>query len=267
MQDEEVHAHRAVLARDIAVGIQVHRRAALVGDAVGHREHVLVVDGDDAGEDKALAIVPAQGDGIAGAQHLAGRQLPVAVLARHVVAADPAEFGIVRIVGALGRQQHDLRALGIDRVVIFLQAQVIQARAAQQDRTVHHRGVDIDARAADFQRGRQRHVGRARRHAGQARRRGVGGGAGGGRLGLGLLGQFGLARLFGLHRRCGDEILPEEQHRSRQRDGEKDILLIVHLGPKDATNVCGERDRSPTNRRARKWDGSAPAALQSATVP
>ena len=91
-------------------------------------------------------------------ENLAAGLDPVAVLARHIVAADPAELRIIGIVGALGGEQHDLRALGVNRVVVFFQAQMIQARALEQDRAVHHRGVDVDARAAHFQRRGQRHA-------------------------------------------------------------------------------------------------------------
>ena len=47
-------------------------------------------------------------------------------------------------------------------------------------------------------------------------------------LGLFLTRQRGLARLFRLHRGGGDKILPDEQHRRRQEDGQENILVVVH---------------------------------------
>ncbi len=256
MQDPAGDGLGNVLARDIAVREQIHRRAALVGDAVGDREHVFVVDGDGAGEDQAMAIVPAQDHRMARRQDAAIHLGPFTAVIGHVGGADPAELRIIGIVGALGGQQHDLRRFGIDRVVILLQAQIVDARALEQDGAVHHRGVDRQALAADLQRRRAAHMAAGVGDGGQfaCRRRGRG-------L-LHLPGKLGLARLFGLHGRRGDEILPQEQHRGGQRDGQKDVFVAFHdLLMSAWANVSdGGRDRSRTSRPARKRDGSATAA-------
>ena len=48
------------VAQDEPVGLQRRGRAARIDDRVGDREHVFVVDRDDALEDEARAVVPGQ---------------------------------------------------------------------------------------------------------------------------------------------------------------------------------------------------------------
>ena len=200
------------------------RPAGIVGDAVGDAEHVFVVDGDDAGEERAMAIVPGQCHRMAGRQRARALLLPDALVVGHGCCADPAEFGVIRIVGALGREQHDLRALGVGGLAIFLQAQIVELGALELDRAVQHRGVNRHALAARFQRGVARHmVGAAPCPARRGRP------ARQSRDGFFLMRQHGLTRLLGLHLRRGDEILPAEQHQRRQRDGEKIFLLMPFM--------------------------------------
>ena len=182
---------------------------------------------------------------------MAGRQgarsflFPDTLVGRRI-RADPAEFGIVGIGGALGRKQHDLRALRIQRLAIFLQSEIVELGALERDRAVEQRAVDRHALTAGFQRRRAGHVCGRSRHARHVRgfRRGL-------RLRLYLMRQRGLPRLIGFHLRGDHEILPAEDHQRRQGDGEEHIVAIAVHEPIFTREDVWGRDRNPTSRRAR----------------
>ncbi len=220
-------AGRHAVARHQRIGIKRRRAAGLVQHAVADREHVLVVDLDAPREDQAMAIVPAQHHRMARRQHRAARQRPHRVVVRQRLAyalrIGPAEIGEIGEVRALRRQQHDFRAPGVGGVVIFFQAQIVEPRALQQQRSVEVRGVDLDARAARRQRLGARDMRRqaslrdrnaGRRHGGMLRR---------------PLGHR-AARLGRLLRRAADEELPGKEDHDRQhgRDDEIAVVAAVH---------------------------------------
>ena len=158
-------ARRHAVAHHQRIGIKRRRGGRLVLDAVGDGEHELVVDRDLAREDEAMAVVPLQRHRLARREHRAALQRPHRVVVRqrlvHARRIAPAEIDEIGIVGALGRQQHDLRALLVGGLVIIFQAQIVEARALQHQRAVDRRRVDLDARAA----GPQRHIARQMRRA------------------------------------------------------------------------------------------------------
>ncbi len=250
MQRRHVSGLERALRRAVAhhqrIRIERRRAAALVRHMVGDGEHVLVVDADIAREQKAVAVVPLQRHRLARRQRRAALELPRRLVVGqrlvHAGRVGPAEVDEVRIGSALGRQQHDLRALLVGGLVVILETQIVEPRALQQQRAVDRRRVDLDARPARLQRLVARQVRRRRPAAGTV----PGVAAGRCRPGLFLV-QQGLARLLGLHGGGGDEVLPAEQHGGRQDDGKDQIaIVVVHQKP-----IGAERGRSPTNRRAR----------------
>jgi hypothetical protein len=68
VEDEVGRRLLAAVTGDEAIGGQRRGRLARVLDGVSHREQELVVHGDHAGEDEALAVVPGQRDGRVGRQ-------------------------------------------------------------------------------------------------------------------------------------------------------------------------------------------------------
>ncbi|MNQ40924.1 hypothetical protein D3C85_545860 [compost metagenome] len=123
------------LALDATIGGDGDRLAAQVGDGVGDGEDVLVVDGDDAREAQALAIVPGQLDRGGRRQGRALGQGPGRVrtgnAAGHVGAA-PAKLGEVGVLHALRAEQLDRGRILVQRLFVVSQIQVIDARALQR---------------------------------------------------------------------------------------------------------------------------------------
>ncbi len=124
---------RLTPAGDEAVRIERDRVGALVSPPSRGRKHVLFVHGHDALERQALAVVPGQGHGHAGGQGLAVGGPDRLAVRKLCIGADPAEFGIVGRLGPGRGEQHDLRALGVDGLVVVFQRDVIDARALQVD--------------------------------------------------------------------------------------------------------------------------------------
>ena len=234
---------RAAVAGDEAVGLQGHGRRAAVLDRVLHREHELVVDRDRAAEDQTLLVLPGQGDRAAGSQRsLVGRPHRILVRQAARLRADPAELRVIGVLGAGGRQEHDDRALGIDGLAVVLQGHVVDAAAAQVDGAGDGGSVDGDARRAGEgcltslnswsrrrARNRSRHGGRGAtglaRACGRIRCVGID------LRGLRLL--RGLPLLFGLGSR--KEVLPAQQDRQRQGDGDDEVFVIfTHGNVRDA---------------------------------
>ena len=148
------------VTRDQRERIERDRLFGLVLDRVLHSEEIIVVDRDLALEDEPLAVVEAE-------RHRRGRRqlraisLPerfrigqVELLAG---GRDIADLGVEGMRGARGRQKLDRRALGVDRLVIFLQPEIVDASALEGDRAGQAGGVDGQAGA-----GRQRLVARFR---------------------------------------------------------------------------------------------------------
>ena len=143
-----------------------------------------------------------------------------------------------RVAAPLRREQHDDRALGVDRLVIIFQRDVVDASALQRDRAGDGGGVDGDALALG-----ERGVARLRRGFGVdgllrpsllGGGRGLIGGVLRGRLGLlrgggpRLLGDL---RLFLLPVELGEgvEKIPAGDHQHRQAGRDEDILrILVH---------------------------------------
>ena len=96
------------------------------------------------------AVVPGQGHRVRRGQRRRPR-LSIAsrgpgTLTVPGIGGDPAEFGEIGVRRSGRRQQHDLRALRIDRLVIGGERQIVDAGAGQIDRAVQSRRVDLDAR-------------------------------------------------------------------------------------------------------------------------
>ena len=146
VQDIEAQDVRRAGARDQAVGRQRHRHAAVVEHPLGHGEHVVLIDLVDPLEAQALAIVPGQRDRPGRGQHLAvGSPEGIAPGQAHV-AAGPAEVGEVGVLVTARRQQHDLRAVALDRLPVLGQHQVVDAPGGERDRTAQRRVLDPDPR-------------------------------------------------------------------------------------------------------------------------
>ena len=141
---------RLAVARHQRIGEQRHIARAGILHRVSHAEHILVIDRNRAGEDEALAIVPGEGHRL-GARQCGCIGAPQRVGARHVQAAarlaDEAGVHIVGIGRGGRREQLDDRAVGVHRLAVGLQGDVIDATALQGDRALQAPGVDGDARA------------------------------------------------------------------------------------------------------------------------
>ena len=221
-------------ACDPSEGRDGHRRRAVVGDIVGHRDHVLVVDGDLACERQPGAVVIGQRHRRGGGQLGVGRRRPFGRRAGQGAGlgrADPAEFGEIGIRTAARRQEHDRRARRVDRLVIVAQADVVDAPAGQVDRAGYDSGIDRHAlglgqRLVAGLR-RRLHACRARQRSGRLARGRRGGRRIGRRLVLRhLLGRF-LLLAGPLDLRPGDEELPAEQDDHRQHDRQDEIAVVV----------------------------------------
>ncbi len=226
-------------ARHASVRRQRHRHAAGIGHPVGDAEHVPRVHRDRAREREPRAVVVAERHRRRRRQFRAGGRRPYRVRTGRGSAplgSDPTELGEIGIRGAARREQHDRRALVVDRLVVVVQPKVVDAAAGEIDRAGDAIRGDRHARRA-----RQRLVPRQRRLAIDAARRRPGGGrrAACGRrvrrllrrllIGELLLGGLFLARALELG--AGEEQLPCEQHRERHDDGDEEVAIIWHPKP------------------------------------
>ena len=139
MQDEEIlQIVGKTVARHDAVGRQPHVGAGSVLDVLGDAEHEVLVDRYGAAEDKAVAVVPDEGDGAADPEGFAAFQLPRRVGAGHVVEAQiacwrPAVERIIRLRAAGGGEEAHDRGVVLERFVVFTKRQVIDAPAPKRD--------------------------------------------------------------------------------------------------------------------------------------
>ena len=117
MADEEIlQIVGQAVARDDAVGPELHRSIGIVLNRLRDRKHVIFIDADLAPEGQASAIVPNKRDGRVGRQGVAAFNLPIGVRARHVLQAQIARRrpAIKRVIGlrpARGGQERDIRAV------------------------------------------------------------------------------------------------------------------------------------------------------------
>ena len=123
-----------------AKGCTVAGRAAGVHDRIGEREHVLVVDRDDALEDEARAIVPGQRHRLIGGQGFAvGGPDGVEIGSLGAARADEARLGPIGVRRAGRREQPDVRALRVDGLAIVLEDDVVDLAALEIDRAADAR--------------------------------------------------------------------------------------------------------------------------------
>ena len=247
MQDVASGGVRRAGAVDEREGRQRHRLGAGIGDALGDREHVVVVDRDHAGEAQPLAVVPGERDRMAEREG-GGRSLPHRVGPRHLdlrVGGDPAFLGVVGAGLARGREQADVVALGIGGDVVVAQHDVVDGGALERDRALEARARHRDAGTRDHRFGVGLGGDRCAGARGRRRRRRVGAGAhgvgAGGRGGVAgspgcpagsglVLLALGLRGLLG--RRLGllHQVLEPDHDQDGRDDGEDQVLLVVHGG-------------------------------------
>ena len=144
---------RYAVAHHQRIGIKDNLGRRLVRHAVADGKHVLVVDFDLAREDQTLSVVPGECHRMARGQHRSAGQRPWRLIVRQCdlgVGRRPTELGEIGKIGAGRSQEIDLGALGIGGLVIALEFQVVETRAFQQERTVHGRCLDGNARTAEF---------------------------------------------------------------------------------------------------------------------
>ena len=239
------HRHLA-LARDQGIGEQRHCRARGVRHGLRHREHIVAVDAEAAGEGEARAIVPGEIDRMIG-RELAARAGPERIGSGNfdasVAAGDPTELDRIGLRGALGREQHDLGAVRIGGLAVADERQIVELAAYQIDRAGEARRVDFDARSL-LQHGLARRGRRGSGHSGAGR-------------GRGRLRRRGLTGLRGRHRRRRsgrDEILEPQQDHHRDHDREDEVFLLIHVSGR--ASRCSAAT-APGHSRCRPRDGSA----------
>ena len=263
---------RLARARGERIGEQRHSLFGLVVDDVADGEHEVFVHRDDAAEHEPLAVVPRQ-------RHRLVQREGFAVCRPHGVGAgrgdvrsglgDEAGLDEVWIGPPGGVQERDGRAAGLDGLAVIAQAHVVDAAAAQVDRTREARRVDAHARnagerllAAGALNGDRRRGGRAGNGCGGRggsgcrsgrRRRGAGSGRArscargrrrglrerGGRGRLGLL--LGLPLPLGLGHAV--EIIPADDDQKREAHGHEKILLVVTHSAKPCVGISGAPER------------------------
>jgi hypothetical protein len=212
------------LAEQAGIGEERHGIGALVHDVLLHGEEIVLIDRDGAGEGEAFAIVPGEDERLAGRQSGVGRGLPFGIevgqLHRGAGGGDEAVLGEIAMRGAERVEERDFRALRVDRLAVVLEADVVEAGAGEIDGAVDDRGFDRDA------------LGRS--DGGLTRDDGCRLGArnDGARLllaarHLGLLLSLLLELLL---RRRRIKILPAEDDRHGEDDGENEILIIMLHG-------------------------------------
>src|SRR5262249_26052515 len=214
------------------------RRRALVDDLVLEGEEIVFVDGDGAPELESLAVVVDEGHRPADRKRARALLLPDRVRTRqfHCRAArrGPAEFGVERIGAAGRRGEHDRRRVGIDRLAIVDQREIVDAAALECDRARETWRVG-GAAGRGCGRGGSGHWLRGGR-AGLRRRLRCGARCRGGRRRAGLLGKgrrllrtflrlLLLDLLLLLHLRQAEIDLPRDQNERREHDGENGVLL------------------------------------------
>ena len=277
------------MAQDERVGLHGRRRGAGVRDQFDDREHVFVVDRDDPLEDETRAIVPGQRHRLRWGQRLPiGRPHRVEARSFCPCRAYKPGLGPIGVRRAGRREQSDIRALGVDGLVIILENDIVDLAALKIDRAADARRIDDNTGA-----GRQdltdspgglpyRRAGRRRRgrRAGRQSRRGAGWLRFGWRRWLiGLIGLH-LRLVLALIQRTGVEILPGGHDQDRQRDREKQVSrvlgfhvraslsLAVRLAgrrPRPSASRAGRRERQcGHHRRAQRNGGPAPRAGPSA---
>ncbi len=146
VQDVVAERGRGAVTRDARIRIERHRRSAVVDHLVLDGEQVFVVDGDGASEFQPLAVVVDEGHRPADGERSAALLPPDRVRRRNFGRGSrfdqPAEFGIERLRAARGREQHDRGRMGVDRLVIFDEREIVDASALERDRARNARRLD-----------------------------------------------------------------------------------------------------------------------------
>ena len=113
----------------------------------GDREHVFVIDRDDALERKARAVVPSQRHRLLDGQRLAvGGPNGVEIGGLGGVGADETGLGPIGVRRAGRREEADVRALRVNGLAIVLEDDVVELAALEVDRAADARRVNRDAR-------------------------------------------------------------------------------------------------------------------------
>ncbi|MNJ37164.1 hypothetical protein D3C77_319730 [compost metagenome] len=220
---------RNALALDAAVGGDGDGLGPQVGHRVLDREHILVVNRDDAREAQAVAVVPGQFDRGGRGQGLALGQAPDGVGAGHAagdVRAAPAELGEIGVLHALRAEQLDRRRTPVQRLAVVGQIQVVDARALQRQRAVQLRR--LDRHAGDGAQGLGAVLDEdARRRAGRRQAR-----VGRGLARLLLLGgdDLRLAPALGLRTHHHEVVDAHDQGRAHEEDDGVARILVLHRG-------------------------------------
>ena len=134
MQDEEAGDRRRACPADQAIGIQRDTLVAGVTDRLGNGEEVVLVEGNAALEDQALAIVPGQRHWRFGSERAAVRA-PWGLRTgyRHVApGTDPAMFSIVCEPGSRRREQLDEIAILLHCLPIIVKNNVVDAGSVRE---------------------------------------------------------------------------------------------------------------------------------------
>src|SRR5215472_16749986 len=237
---------RGAVPRNQRIGKQRHRAAAVVGDVVFDGEQIMLVNGDGAPEDEALAVVVSQRHRPAHTERARSFLLPHRVGTGYGgIAAGrghPAEFGIKGVRRARRREQHDRRRVRIGFFAILRERQIVDAAAFEIDAAAKPRRLDRNARRGcdhSFTRGGLRLGGRCagfwrsryfrcRRLSGVRSWRGrLRARLWRARLRLRLLFELRFLALP-FHLRIADEILPADNHDDRQHHGQNGVLVLSH---------------------------------------
>ena len=238
MQDVDAARLRLADPVDPAVIGDRCRRGTLVGDLVRQREHVVLVDRNRALEGQPGSVVVGQRHRGRWRQRGAFGRGPHRVVVGQVAVADIADLGI-----EAGRHRRRIEKLDVgrtlvDRDVVVLEQQVVDARTRQIDRAGEPGRVDPDALvegklggAVALDLGSSRSAGYALAIAGLAgkfgrRRRSVA-------LRVGGRSGCGISRLLGrdpflFDARIDVENLPDGQDQHRKRDRDEEIPVVIH---------------------------------------
>ena len=228
MQREAGSHLRHALARHIGVRIKAHRIAAVIGDAVGDGEHVFVVDGDGAVKVRP-GRCPRSGLPACPAPGCRRRSVSALWSSSTFTPGRSSQRRRNRDSRCSWARTCDLRTVPVGGLAVFLQAQIVELGARQVRWSRHHRCRWRRAPPAFSAASREGARCRRRRHAGHAGRRGGAPACTGLPMRLLLMGELGLARLLGLHRRGGDEILPGKQHPAPPAKARNHVVsLVVH---------------------------------------
>ena len=279
MQHIDALDMRRPLALHAGIGIKGNRYAGSVLHLLAHGEHIFRIDRDCPPEHQALAVVIGERDRLADLEHGAGRCRPYRILVGQLEVRagrlrEPM-LGEEAAGRARRRQEHDGRALRIDRLVIAGEAEIIERPALQIDRA-------FDARRPDRQTRRLLQDGLARLRYARRRR--------GGRLGRGrhrlclrtglrrrrlarhrLLRQS-LRRLVGLLRllalllehRLGVEIIPAQDDQHGHHDRQDEIAIVFRHHIPVSERCC--RRQFQCRGRGPGGGGPSPARFSAATA-